>query len=488
MGGINLDIGKIPPSALDMEEAVLGALIIDGGAYDEVAGMLKKSQVFYKDAHQIIFDVIKKLAEADKKIDLLTVTEQLRANKQLEEVGGPYYVSKLTERIASASNIMAHSQIVMQKFIQREIIRIGMELNGKGYDDSIDIVDLLDYGEKELAGVLDGLVDPGVVHIAEVSKENMDLLNSLMNNDQELRGIPTGFAEHDKLVYGLQKTDLVILASRPSQGKTSMALNIARHVAITNKIPVLFFSLEMGKRQLEMRLKIDVGEVNGGKVFSGRLSDFEYNDIVHASKLISDSPLYIDDTAALNIVQVRRKTKKAIKNHGIKLVIVDYLQLMTGVGSFKAASREVEVSNISRGLKALAKEFDIPVLALAQLNRQSEQRTDRKPRLSDLRESGGIEQDADAVWLLWRPWQSGIKENESHSSTYGEAFIIVAKHRNGPTGESRYGFQSRYIRFVEWAKMQPYDYNAPSVISDESVIFDDEKNINNDEEQKPLPF
>jgi len=481
------DIGKVPPSALDMEEAVLGALLINGEVYDDVASIIRGPQVFYKDAHQLIYKAIETLVNNDKKVDILTVTEQLRVTQELEEAGGPYYVTRLTERIASSANAMAHAQIVVQKFIQREIIRIGSELKNRGYDDSIDIIDLIDYGEKEISGVLEGITDPGVVHVSGIVKENMDIIDSLRENKNEIRGIPTGFEGHDKLIYGLQDTDLIILASRPAMGKSSLALNITRNVAIKNSIPVLLFSLEMGKRQLEMRLKIDLSEVEGSKVFTGRLKNTEYNDIVQANELIKEAPLYIDDTPSLNIIQLKRKTKKAIKDYGIRLVIVDYLQLMTGVGKFRAESRETEVGNISRGLKAIAKEFNIPILALAQLNRQSELRTDRRPRLSDLRESGSLEQDADSVWLLWRPWQAGIKENESHNSTFGEAWIIVAKHRNGPTGENRYGFQSRFIRFVDWSKMEPIDYNEPSVNIHDDIDFSDEQPKISDQQTK-APF
>jgi replicative DNA helicase len=431
----NMVFGKVPPQSKELEEAILGAIMLEKSAFDTVVEILKP-ECFYGEAHQSIFKAMKSLADKSLPIDLLTVVEELKLRGDLELVGGAYYVSRLTNSVVSSANIEAHSRIVLQKFIQRELIRISGEIIGDAYEDTTDVFDLLDDAESKLFEITNNHLRSAFEDINTVLVKTIQRIEDMRNRDEDITGVPSGFPSLDKLTYGWQQTDLIVLAARPSVGKTAFALNLARSAALhpTKPTPVVFFSLEMSSSQLVQRILSAESEIWLEKISRGKLEEHEMKQLYKRGiERLSNAPIYIDDTAALNIFELRAKCRRLKNKHDIGLIIIDYLQLMSGGGDNKNGNREQEISKISRDLKGLAKELKVPIIALSQLSREVEKRKEgaKIPQLSDLRESGAIEQDADMVMFLYRPEYYDITANEMGESNKGETYVKIAKHRNG---------------------------------------------------------
>lgn len=428
--------GKIPPQAKELEEAILGAMMLEKGAFDTVAEILKP-ECFYMDANQRIFKAMQALAIKSMPIDMLTVVEELKLREELDIVGGPYYVSQLTNAVVSSANIEAHCRIVVQKFIQRELIRISGEIIGDAYEDSTDVFDLLDNAEGKLFEITNNHLRKNFDDIESVLVKTFNRIEDMRSRSDEITGVPTGFPTLDKITYGWQPTDLIILAARPSVGKTAFALNLARSAALrtdgSQPTPIAFFSLEMSSAQLVQRVLSAESEIPLEKISRGRLEQFEMEQLYKKGfNSLSKAPIFIDDSAALNIFELRAKCRRLKNKHNIGMIIIDYLQLMTG-SSDRNSNREQEISKISRDLKSLAKELQVPIIALSQLSREVEKRKEgnKIPQLSDLRESGAIEQDADMVMFLYRPEYYEITQDEFGESNKGETHVKIAKHRNG---------------------------------------------------------
>lgn len=427
--------GKVPPQAKDLEEAVLGAVMLEKGAFDTVVEILKP-ECFYVDGHQRIFNAMKSLANKSQPIDILTVVEELRSREELDLVGGPYYVTKLTNAVVSSANIEAHSRIILQKFIQRELIRISGEIISDAYEDSTDVFDLLDQAESKIYEVTSTHLRNAYETIDSVLVKTIQRIEDLRHKNEDISGVPSGFVSLDRVTYGFQSTDLIILAARPSVGKTAFALNLARNAALhpTKPTPVAFFSLEMSAGQLVQRILSAESEIWLEKISRGKMEEHEMKQLyARGIQKLSQAPLFIDDTPALNIFELRAKARRLKNASNIGMIIIDYLQLMSGTGENRNSNREQEISNISRSLKGLAKELQIPIIALSQLSREVEKRKEgnKMPQLSDLRESGAIEQDADMVMFLYRPEYYDITQDEMGDSNRGETHVRIAKHRNG---------------------------------------------------------
>jgi replicative DNA helicase len=440
---ISLEKGKLQPQVLDLEEAVLGAMMIDKKGVDDVIDILQPD-AFYKEGHKHIFEAIVQLFTETQPIDLLTVSAQLRKNGKLDLAGGDFYLIQLTQKISSSAHIEFHSRIILQKFIQRSLIRISTEIIEASYDETTDVFNLLDQAESKLYEVTQGnikrssetaqsLVLQAKKRIEEISKQ------------EGLSGVETGFTNLDKLTSGWQPSDLIIIAARPAMGKTAFVLSMARNIAIDYGHPVALFSLEMASVQLITRLISSETGLSSEKLRTGKLEPHEWTMLSTKVKNLEKAPLYIDDTPSLSIFDLRAKARRLVSQHGIKIIIVDYLQLMTAGGNGKGGgNREQEISTISRNLKALAKELNVPVIALSQLSRAVETRgSSKRPLLSDLRESGAIEQDADIVSFLYRPEYYKIDEwdDDEASPTAGQAEIMIAKHRNG-------GIENVRLKFI----------------------------------------
>ncbi|WP_415373904.1 replicative DNA helicase [Patiriisocius sp. Uisw_017] len=445
---INLEKGKLPPQAVDLEEVVLGAMMIDKKGVDEVIDILSVD-AFYKDAHQHIFDAINVLFHESQPIDLLTVSAQLKKAKALELAGGEFYLISLTQKVSSSAHIEFHARIILQKFIQRSLIKISTEIIEDSYDESTDVFDLLDTAESKLYDVTQG-------NLKRSSETAMDLVSQAKKRIQDiankdgLSGIPSGFTEVDKLTSGWQPSDLVIIAARPGMGKTALTLSMARNMAVEHNIPVAFFSCEMSSVQLITRLISSETGLSSEKLRTGNLEQHEWEQLNVKVKGLEKAPLFIDDTPSLSIFDLRAKARRLASQHGIKIIMIDYLQLMTAGNNKGGGNREQEISTISRNLKALAKELNIPVIALSQLSRAVETRGgSKRPLLSDLRESGAIEQDADIVSFIYRPEYYKIDEwdDDEHSPTEGQGEFIVAKHRNGGLDEIRLRFVGHLGKF-----------------------------------------
>lgn len=442
--------GKIPPQARELEEAVIGAILIEKDAISYVSDILKPES-FYVDAHATIFYAIQELFGKSQPIDLLTVTEELRKNGKLEEIGGAYYLSELTNKIASSANVEYHARIIIQKFIQRELIRISNDIIRDAYEDTTDVFDLLDTAEKRIYEITDKNLRNSVQGIGQLVSKSILQIDGLINREDGLLedSVPSGYIDLDKMTSGWKATDLVIIAARPSMGKTAFVLNLARNAAVDFNMPVAIFSLEMGAVQLAKRLISLECEINAQKVSNGKMSDNEFEVLREKVEKLSNAPIFINDQPAINIYELRAQCRRMQNAHGIKMVIIDYLQLMSGGGD-KGMNREQEISTISRSLKGLAKELNIPVIALSQLSRAVETRGgDKKPMLSDLRESGSIEQDADMVMFLYRPEYYNLNENKDGETLKDSAEIIIAKHRNGPTGTIPLRFNKNFGRFYD---------------------------------------
>lgn len=481
---INQELGKLPPQAVDIEQAILGALMLEKDAILSVIDILKPSS-FYKDAHKKIYQAILNLSINDKAIDILTVTEALRNTGEIDEIGGPFYITQLTNRVASAAHIEYHARIVAQKFIQRELIRISSEIQKRAFDESSDVVDLLDFSESELFKIAEGNIKRETTKINVVIQQAIKKIEEASKREDGLVGVPSGFTNIDRITSGWQNSNLIIIAARPSMGKTAFALTMARNIAVEHNQPVAFFSLEMSSLELVNRLIVSETELPSEKIKNGRLADYEWEQLDYKIKNLVDSPLFIDDTPALSLFEFRAKARRLKIQHDVKLIVIDYLQLMT-LGGDSKNSREQEVSTISRSLKAIAKEIDIPIVALSQLNRSVEMRSgDKRPQLSDLRESGAIEQDADLVLFIHRPERYGLTEDKDGNSLIGLAEIIIAKHRNGAVGNVRLKFQSKMAKFsdLEGDFMNSYPNDASVTYS--SKINNDNFDDNNDLQTNP---
>jgi replicative DNA helicase len=445
---ISLERGKIPPQAIDLEEVVLGAMMIDKKGVDEVIDILSPD-AFYMQKHQYIFEAIFKLFENSEPIDLLTVSSQLKKDQRLDQVGGDFYLISLTQKVSSSAHIEFHARIILQKFIQRSLIKISNEIIEDSYDETKDVFDLLDKAESKLYEVTQGNIKKSSETAQELVIQAKKKIEEI-SNKEGLSGIPSGFDKLDKLTSGWQESDLIIVAARPGMGKTALTLSMARNIAVNQNIPVAFFSLEMASVQLITRLISSETGLSSEKLRTGRLEKHEWEQLNVKVKSLEKAPLFIDDTPSLSIFDLRAKARRLASQHGIKLIVIDYLQLMTAGGSQKGGNREQEISMISRNLKALAKELSVPVIALSQLSRAVETRGgSKRPLLSDLRESGAIEQDADIVSFIYRPEYYKIDEwdDEERTPTEGQAEFIVAKHRNGGLDNIRLKFIGHLGKF-----------------------------------------
>ena len=440
--------GKLPPQAIELEEVVLGALMLEKDAYVAVCEFLK-SECFYKDIHQTIYEAITQLSQNQEPVDLLTVAQQLKRMGKLEEVGGQAFISELTGKVASAANIEYHAQIIIQKYLSRELIRISSDIQKKAYDEKQDVDELMQDAEGQLFEITQRNLKKDVTHIQPIISQAIDLIEIASNKQDGYTGIPSGFNGLDEITSGWQKSDLVVIAARPAMGKTAFVLSMARNMALDFNVPVAVFSLEMSNIQLVNRLIVNVSEIEGDKIKRGRLAPFEWEQLRLRTAQLQKAPVYVDDTPSLSVFELRTKARRLVKEHKIQCIIIDYLQLMNASG-MTYGSREQEVSIISRSLKGLAKELNLPIIALSQLNRGVEGRTgaDKRPQLSDLRESGAIEQDADMVLFIHRPEYYKITQDEHGNSLLGIAEIIIAKHRNGSTGDVRLRFKQDYIKFT----------------------------------------
>lgn len=443
----NIVFGKVQPQAPDLERAVLGALMLDKDALTGVVDILQTAS-FYVDAHQKIYKSICSLFEKSHPVDLLTVTEELKQMGALESIGGPYYLVELTNKVASAANIEFHARIIAQKYIQRELIRVSTETIRDAYEDTTDVFDLLDKTEQGLFGITEQNLSGGSLGMSTLVNMAMKQLEEMSGKEAGLTGVPTGFTNLDRLTSGWQPSDLIVIAARPGMGKTSFTMAVARNAAIDFGKGVAFFSLEMSSLQLVNRLISMETEIASEKLRQGRLEDYEWQQLHAQVEKLSNVPLYIDDTPGISVFELRAKCRRLKMQHDIQMVIIDYLQLMTAGGDHKGGNREQEISLISRSLKALAKEISVPVIALSQLSRAVETRGGAKrPQLSDLRESGAIEQDADIVAFIYRPEYYDILEDEEGNSVKGTGEIIVAKHRNGALDSVRLKWDGQYAKF-----------------------------------------
>ncbi|MCC6251019.1 MAG: replicative DNA helicase [Bacteroidia bacterium] len=464
------EVGKLPPQAPDLEEAVLGALLIEKNALIQVVDMLVP-EAFYVEAHSKIYKAILELWKERQPIDILTVTNQLKKSGELEIIGGAYYISKLTNRVASSANVEYYSRIVLQKYIQRMLIQTSTQTIREAYEDSTDVLELLDKAERELFAIAENNIKRNYSSMSELLQEAIRQIEKARDQEDGISGIPSGFTALDKVTAGWQRSDLIILAARPGMGKTAFVLALARNAAIDFKKPVAFFSLEMSSVQLVTRLISGETGLKADLLKRGQLEDHQWQQLHTQITKLADAPLFIDDTPALNVFDLRAKLRRLKSEHNIELAIIDYLQLMTA-GNEGRGNREQEVSTISRSLKAIAKELNIPVIVLSQLNRQVEVRgganNSKRPQLGDLRESGAIEQDADMVMFIYRPDYYQINQDAEGRDLRGLAQIIIAKHRNG-------SLEDVDLRFVsENAKFTDYEPNLDFLSSgiDPNVDFD----------------
>lgn len=451
IAALGQNIGVTPPQAIDLEEAVLGALMIEKHAILSVQDILVP-QSFYKDTHQTIYRAILELSAKIEPIDLYTVGQQLQRAGKLPEIGGASYLAQLTQKVGSAAHIEYHSKIVAQKYVQRELIRASTEIQKRSFEEESDVLELINFAEGEIFKVAEGNVKRDVQAAREIVQKTIKQIEEAATKPDGLSGVPSGFTDLDRLTLGWQQSDMVVIAARPSMGKTAFVLNMARNVSVGYNRGVAFFSLEMSSVQLMTRLIVAESGLDSRSIKNGRLSTDQWAHLENSIKPLANAPLFIDDTPALSIFEFRSKARRLKAQHNIELIIIDYLQLMTaGTDMARGGNREQEVSTISRSLKAIAKELDVPIIALSQLSRAVESRGGlKRPQLSDLRESGAIEQDADLVAFIHRPEYYGLLVDEAGVSTAGLAEIIVAKHRNGPVDTVRLRFRSEQAKFVDY--------------------------------------
>lgn len=442
------DYGRIQPQARELEEVVLGALMIEKDAYSLVSEILR-AESFYEHTHQLIYAAITDLAIRQEPVDILTVTEQLKKRGELEEVGGPFYITQLSSKVASSAHIEYHARIIAQKHLARELITFTSNIQTKAFDEMSDVDDLMQEAEGRLFEISQQNMKKDYTQINPIIDEAYKLLQKAAARTDGLSGLESGFYGLDKMTSGWQNSDLIIIAARPAMGKTAFVLSMAKNIAVNSKQPVALFSLEMSNVQLVNRLIVNVCEIPGEKIKSGQLAPYEWGQLDYKIKELIDAPLYVDDTPSLSVFELRTKARRLVREHGVRIIIIDYLQLMNASG-MAFGSRQEEVSTISRSLKGLAKELNIPIIALSQLNRGVESREGaegKRPQLSDLRESGAIEQDADMVCFIHRPEYYKIYQDDKGNDLRGMAEIIIAKHRNGAVGDVLLRFRGEFARF-----------------------------------------
>ncbi|MFZ5392439.1 MAG: replicative DNA helicase [Patescibacteria group bacterium] len=438
---------KIPPQSLEAEQSLLGSVMLDPNSMVKIVDIIKPFD-FYKRGHQLLFERILELYEKREPVDLVTLTEILERKNELQEVGGASYITSLVNSVPSAAHIVTYANIVRQKSILRSLISASGEMSRMAYEEGMDVEMILDKAEQSLFSISKVAGSQNFVMIRDVLVESFERIDQLHKNKGKVRGVPTGIKGLDNILSGLQRSDLIILAARPSMGKTSLALNIAQHAAIEEKIPVAIYSLEMSKEQLVDRLICGEAGLDSWKMRTGNLNEDDFEKLQMAMGSLSEAPLYIDDTPGLNVVEVRTKARRLHSEVGLGMIIVDYLQLLEG-RSLNNDNRVQVISEISRSLKSLARELNVPVMALSQLSRAVESRPDKRPLLSDLRESGSIEQDADVVLFIYR---DDYYDRDSEKKNMAE--VLVRKHRNGPTGEAQLYFVPEYMRFRDVSKQQ----------------------------------
>ena len=487
---INLEQGKLPPQAVDLEEAVLGAMLIDKKGVDDVIDILHPD-VFYKPSHQYIYHAIFHLFNASEPIDLLTVSNQLRKQSQLDAAGGDYYLINLTQKVSSSAHVEFHARIILQKYIQRQLISISSEIIKSSYDETTDVFDLLDEAEAKLFDITQGNLKKSSEAAENLVSQALKKIEEI-SNKEGMSGVPTGFTKVDNLTSGWQPSDLVILAARPGMGKTAFVMSMAKNMAIEFNIPVAIFSLEMSSVQLITRMISSETGISSEKLRKGNLEAFEWEILNRKVKNLSEAPVYIDDTPSLSIFDLRAKARRLVSQHDVKIVVIDYLQLMTVGNTGKGSgNREQEISMISRNLKALAKELNIPVIALSQLSRAVETRGgSKRPLLSDLRESGAIEQDADIVSFIYRPEYYGLTEwdDDERTPCEGQAEFIVAKHRNGGLDNIRLKFVGKLAKFTNLEEGFDTEFQSSINSGVSPVHFGSAQDAFGPDDEEDVPF
>ncbi|MDB0027281.1 replicative DNA helicase [Flavobacteriales bacterium] len=476
--------GKLQPQALELEQAVLGALMIDNESLSDAIDSLQ-AEYFYAPKHQKIFEAIVNLFNNTQPVDILTVSEELKRLEMFKEIGGLAYISELTNNVASSSNTEFHARIIAEKFIKRSLINISRKISNDAFDDSVDIFDLLNDAEANLFTVTEGTLRKSYDKMSSLIKGALENIEILRNKEDGLSGVPSGFTNVDRVTSGWQQSDLVIVAARPGMGKTAFALTMARNIAVDHNTPIGFFSLEMSSEQLVNRLIASEAELGASKLRRGDLADHEMVQLHEKIKHLSEAPIFIDDTPGLSIFELRAKARRLVKNHGVEIIMIDYLQLMTAGGN--VGNREQEISTISRSLKGIAKELKIPVIALSQVNRGVESRTgvgSKRPMLSDLRESGAIEQDADIVTFIYRPEYYKIYEWDNGDDSRGQGELIIAKHRNGSLKNVRLKFTGEFAKFDDLDYFDGGDYEDEN--GDNSSMLSMPSSMN--EENGDAPF
>ncbi|OGP88144.1 MAG: replicative DNA helicase [Deltaproteobacteria bacterium RBG_16_48_10] len=437
---------KLPPQHIEAEQSILGGILIENEAINRVTEILDADD-FYRDAHRRIFNALINLSERDEPADLITLTNELRKIDQLDSIGGASYLASLIDSVPTAANIQYYARIVKEKAILRKLIQTSTEIITQSYEDRGDVEGFLDEAERSIFEISEKRVRPSFYPIREIVKESFATIEKLFKKKEAITGVPSGFKELDRMTAGFQPSDLIIIAGRPSMGKTAFCLDAAEYAAIYNKIPVAIFSLEMSKEQLVIRMLCSQAHVEGTRLRTGYLNESDWPKLTIAAGSLSESPIYIDDTAALSVLELRAKARRLKSDHGLGMVIVDYLQLMKGRA--RVESRQQEISEISRSLKALAKELNIPVIAVSQLSRKTEERTGNRPQLSDLRESGAIEQDADLILFIYR---DEVYNRSEDNPNRGKAEVIIGKQRNGPIGKIDLAFLDKFTTFKDLYK------------------------------------
>ncbi len=441
--------GNIPPQNLDAEQAVLGTVLLQDKAILKIAEILSPED-FYRDAHKTIYRAMLDLFEKREPHDLITVANLLSDRNKLEEIGGPAYLALLTDIIPFSGTLVHHAEIIRKKSVLRQLIRTTSEVAARCYDAQDDIDALVDEAEKTIFEIAQSKRKQGFQPMSDIVPKAFDRITKLFDRQEHITGVATGYEQLDRMTAGLQPSDLIILAGRPSMGKTALAMNMVQHAAIIEKIPVAVFSLEMSMEQLALRMLCSIGRIDSQRIRTGRLLEKDWPDLTRATGILAEAPIHIDDTAGMTVLEMRAKARRLKSEHDLGMVVVDYLQLMQGRSS-KNENRTQEISDISRSLKAMAKELDVPVVALSQLNRGLESRTDKRPQLSDLRESGAIEQDADVIGFIYR---DEVYNKAEDNPNRGLAEIIIGKQRNGPTGTVKLTFLAQYTTFENYTSIQ----------------------------------
>jgi len=438
-------INKLPPQNLDAEESIISAILLDNRTLLDILDILTPEN-FYKSAHQKIFEAITDLFHKNEPVDLVTLAEHLRNRNQLDDIGGAVYLAKLIDTAPVPANARNYAKIIRDKSSLRKMITAAANITNRCFDYSNDVEEVVDYAESVIFEIAENKAKPSYYPIKKIIEKNIDVLVERRGNKSLLSGVPMGFKKLDTLTAGFQKSDLIIIAARPGMGKTALALNFARNAAVDSEVPIAFFSMEMSKEQLTMRLLCAEGRIDSARLRDGFFSDEEWGKMTEAADILTDTPIYIDDSPDLSPLDIKTKARRLKIEKDIGMVIIDYLQLMKSRGRMER--RDLEISDMSRSLKALAKELDIPIIALSQLNRKVEERGDKRPQLSDLRESGALEQDADIVMFIYR---DEIYNKEENNPNRGIAEVIIAKQRNGPLGMQHLRFMDAYTRFENLA-------------------------------------